>query len=82
MTRAPGTRKERAVVARILRSLRENAGISPSDLAHKLGWSTSSVAALEEGRRVPDILELRAVCQACGASLEEAVSQIEDELQA
>lgn len=45
-----------------LRQLRKNKGLTQSELAHKLGVSTSSVGMYEQGRREPDNGLLLKIC--------------------
>lgn len=64
----------------LLRSIRLEAGLRQSDLAARLGRPQSFVSKYESGERRLDLVELRAVCQAMGISLEEFVQKFERSL--
>ena len=62
-------RKERsAVLAYRCRRLREEAGLSRSQLAAEIGADESSVGAIERGVRDPGIWMLTAMCRVLGST--------------
>ena len=73
-TSAPGATsidcEARAVAAR-LRAVREGAGITQAELAHRLGTTQSAVARLEAGQQRLNLATIRRVAEAldCDASL-------------
>lgn len=67
---------------RLLRRLRQQAGLRQTDLAALLGRPQSFVSKVEAGERRLDIIELRAICQHLGTSLPAFVRQLEGELTA
>jgi transcriptional regulator with XRE-family HTH domain len=62
---------------RLLRSIRNEAGLSQSQLAERLGKPQSFVSKYESGERRVDILEVKEICEAVGISLSEFVSRFE-----
>jgi transcriptional regulator with XRE-family HTH domain len=75
-TYSPGTR----VLATLLRSAREQAGLRQSDLAAALGRSQSWVSDYEAGQRRLDLVEIREVCAATGITLRQLVNRFEKAL--
>lgn len=53
----------------VLRSVREQAGITQQEIAARLGATQSFVSKCERGERRLDIVELRAWCSALGVPL-------------
>ena len=72
--------REQDVLIGLLRQLREEAGARQVDLAERLGRPQSFVSKYESGERRLDLVELRAICQVLGISLEQLVRQFEKEL--
>lgn len=62
----------RKLVAR-LRALREDAGLSQSDLAKVLGWPQQRLSAVEGGARRLDVIEFLSLTEALGLAPEEAI---------
>jgi transcriptional regulator with XRE-family HTH domain len=62
----------RKLVAR-LRTLREDAGLSQSDLAKVLGWPQQRLSAVEAGARRLDVIEFLSLTEALGLAPEEAI---------
>jgi transcriptional regulator with XRE-family HTH domain len=54
-------------VARRLRELRADAGITGSDLAQRCGWTHSKISRIENARTPPNPETVRLWCAACGA---------------
>ena len=61
-----------------LRSLRQAAGLSQSDLAEQLGVSQSFVTKYETGDRRLDLFQLRAVCQMLDTRLSDLVAEFDE----
>ena len=68
------------VVRDLVREIRLAAGMRQRDTAERLGRPQSFVSKYESGERRLDILEIRAVCHACGVPLEAFVHRLEDRL--
>ena len=68
---------ETALLKELLRELRVEAGLRQSDLAATIGRPQSFISEYEAGQRRLDLVELRAVGQACGVSLRELVDEYE-----
>lgn len=62
----------RKLVSR-LRALREEAGLSQSDLAKALGWPQQRLSAVEAGARRLDVIEFLSLTDALGLAPEEAI---------
>lgn len=62
--------------AKELVCLRERAGLTQRDLAHRTRMAQSQVAKHELGTRRMDVIELGIICTACGESLEEFVRRL------
>ncbi|MDH6213799.1 helix-turn-helix domain-containing protein [Streptomyces pseudovenezuelae] len=54
-------------VARRLRDLRADAGLTGTELAERCGWTHPKTSRLENGRTPPTPDDIRRWCQACGA---------------
>lgn len=70
----------RAVLQRLLREVRIAAGLTQAELASRLSQPQSFVSKCESGERRVDVIELRAICEACGLSLREFVRRFEAEI--
>lgn len=64
----------------LLRSLREDAGMTQSELGARLRRSQSFVSKYETGQRRLDPVELRRVARAVGTTLPEVVDRFESVL--
>jgi transcriptional regulator with XRE-family HTH domain len=67
-------------VQALLRQIRVDAGLRQVDLAKRLGAPQSFVSKYETGERMLDILEIRAICQAVGITLEKFARKLEQSL--
>ncbi|MHB1587405.1 MAG: helix-turn-helix domain-containing protein [Acidiferrobacteraceae bacterium] len=63
-----------------LRQAREQAGLTQSDLAGRLGETQTFVSKCERGERRIDLVELQEFCKAMGITLEKFVRQFEHSL--
>jgi len=61
----------------LLRKIREEAGLSQTTLAEKLGKPQTFVSKSEIGERRIDFLETLDFCAACGVALEQFVKRLE-----
>jgi transcriptional regulator with XRE-family HTH domain len=72
---------ETALLKELLRDVRERAGLRQVDLAEAIGRPQSFVSEYEAaGHRRLDLVELRAVCVACGTTLRRLVDEYERRL--
>lgn len=62
----------RKALARQLREMRLDAGLSARDVASRVGWYPSKCSRLETGTTPPSDADIRAWCEACGADEEKA----------
>jgi transcriptional regulator with XRE-family HTH domain len=69
--------REQGELLKLLHEARRGAGLSQSELAHRLGRSQSFVSKYESGDLRLDLVELRFVCQALGISLSSLVREFE-----
>lgn len=77
--KAPGDRPTQyAMLARELARLRRHAGISQEALAAQLGVNEDAVRRAEAGSRRIDVLELQSWAFACGATLTEVMTALDD----
>lgn len=72
--------KEYAVLLSLLRSLREESGVTQSELAKKLGVTQSTYSKLERGERRLDVIQLRTIGKLIGVSLVSFVTELEKEI--
>jgi transcriptional regulator with XRE-family HTH domain len=70
------SREQRRLVA-LLRSMREDAGLTQVELARKLRRPQSFVSRFESGQRRVDLVELKEICGALGVGLVEFVRRFE-----
>lgn len=68
------------IVIQTLRSIRENKGITQSQLANMLGCNQTVISKIETFERRLDIIELRTICQKLDISFVEFITNIENEL--
>ena len=73
-------RPEYDVVLAMVRSLRERAGITQTDMSAQLGRSQSFISDIERGVRRIDILELRDICRLAGMGFPAFVGELETAL--
>ena len=71
---------EYAQLLQLLREIREQAGITQTDLAERLGHSQSFVTKFERGDRRLDVIQLRTICAALGTDLAAFVAELERRL--
>lgn len=64
----------RETLADRLRTMRIEAGLRQQDLADRIGMPQSFVSKCESGERRVDLVELLALCSACGADVVDFVS--------
>jgi transcriptional regulator with XRE-family HTH domain len=67
------------VVAAAVRAERARHRWTQEHLAHRLGWSTSTLSALESGQRRPAVDDLPLLCEALGVSFDELVGRADPE---
>lgn len=60
----------------LLRQLRRAAGLTQAEVAERLNVPQSFVSKYESGERRLDVIELRHVAEALGATLEKVVSEL------
>ncbi len=65
------------VFLKVLRKAREDAGLTQTQLAQRIGETQTFVSKCERGERRVDVVELRTFCQAFGVSLKQFVSTLE-----
>ncbi len=66
---------EYASFLRVLREVRQRAGLTQADVAQRLGQTQSFVSKCERGERRIDVVELRHFCHALGISLADFISR-------
>jgi transcriptional regulator with XRE-family HTH domain len=71
---------EYAQLLRLLRETREQANVTQTELAERLGRSQSFVTKFERGDRRLDAIQLRTICQALGTDLVSFVAELERRL--
>ena len=62
---------------RLLRKVRQDAGLRQEEVAARLGKSQSFVGKCERGERRLDVIELQAFCAALNITLTEFIRQLE-----
>ncbi|MFE4663878.1 helix-turn-helix domain-containing protein [Streptomyces sp. NPDC056716] len=72
MTKSPSSSAQaaRANVARRLRELRRNAGLTVTELANECGWHHAKTSRIENARTPPSPTDIRLWCRATGAAEE------------
>jgi ribosome-binding protein aMBF1 (putative translation factor) len=66
-----------AVFLTVLKKAREDAGLTQTQLAQKIGETQTFISKCERGERRVDVVELRTFCHAFGLSLRQFVSMLE-----
>ncbi len=72
--------REYAVVLRLLKAVREEAGVTQVELAERLGQTQSFVSKIERGDRRLDIIQIRTILGEFGITLPQFSEQLEREL--
>jgi transcriptional regulator with XRE-family HTH domain len=72
---------EYAVLLRLLRTARKDAGLTLEQVAVQLGYQASAVSKMERGELRLDYVQLRDYCRAVGVPLVEFVQRVEDALE-
>lgn len=72
---------EYSTFIKVLKAVREEAGISQSQLAEKLESKQTFVSRCERGERRLDIIELNTWCEALGLSLSAFAKKFESALE-
>jgi transcriptional regulator with XRE-family HTH domain len=73
--------KEYDVFKELLKSLRQEAGLSQDELAERIGTFQAFVSQCERGERRVDIIEARAFCKALGIEFGDFVERLEGKLE-
>ncbi len=71
---------EYRTLLRLLRTARQEAGITQEQIARKLSATQSSIGKIERGERRIDIIELRAFCSALGIDFLSFIEAFEREI--
>ncbi len=83
MARSRGVRAaEREALRALLRELRLQAKLTQVALSKKLGKPQSYISKAETGERRLDLIEVRAICLACGTTLRDFAARLEKQLTA
>lgn len=77
MSKRIPTASQREALIRLLVTIRKEAGLDQTAVAKAVGKNQSFVSRYESGERRLDVLELRAVCRACGLTLAKFVKRLE-----
>lgn len=73
-------RPDNAVLCRLLREIREAAGVTQTDLSAGMGRSQSFISDIERGLRRLDLIELRDLCRLLDVELRDFVDSFEKAL--
>lgn len=68
MSPSSAAQAARGNVARRLRDLRKDAGLTVTELAAQCGWHHSKTVRIENAKTPPSLADIRAWCHACGAA--------------
>ena len=66
-----------AILAALIKSVREESGVTQLELAERLGMEQSTISKIERRERRVDVTELRRICIALGVSFREFISNFE-----
>jgi transcriptional regulator with XRE-family HTH domain len=69
-----------AVFLKVLRKAREDARLTQTQLAQRIGETQTFVSKCERGERRVDVVELRTFCRAFGLSLKQFVAVLESSM--
>jgi transcriptional regulator with XRE-family HTH domain len=74
--------KRPQLFGRLLRSRREEAGLTQEALGHEAGLSRNYVGMLERGERTPTLTALRQLARALGTTMSSLIGELEEALAA
>jgi transcriptional regulator with XRE-family HTH domain len=66
------------ILARVLRQLRQDSGITQEDVAHEAGITVAALARIERGTTNPRWTTVRRIIGALNASLDDLISAVEN----
>jgi predicted transcriptional regulator len=66
------------ILARVLRQLRHDSGITQEDVAHQAGITVAALARIERGTTNPRWTTVRRIISALNASLDDLTAAVED----
>jgi len=66
-----------AILANLLKELRLERGVSIAEMAHRLDIPEAKIVRWESGQHVPDLVEVREICLALGASVTRFLGRLE-----
>lgn len=72
--------REREIAAEMLRNMRLAASLNQAEVAAALGTPQSHVSKYESGERGLEMHQIRAVCEACNASLVAFAQEFDERL--
>lgn len=72
--------RENSEVIKLLKEIRDHAGVTQIQLADSLGVTQSYVSKIERGERVVDVVQLRTICICLGTTLPKFASLLEQRL--
>ena len=79
--RLTANRRQQKALLALVKELRQQAGLTQTDMARKLGKPQPFVSYYESGARRLDLLELRQVCGILGIRLVDLVRRFEKRIQ-
>jgi transcriptional regulator with XRE-family HTH domain len=74
--------REYGVLLKLLRGTRHAAGVTQVQLAELIGETQSHLSKMERGEVRLDVIQLRTICHALGATLPKFVAELEKRLAA
>lgn len=69
--------REYRILLELLIEVRRRAGLTQSDLGHRLPFEQPGISKIERGERRIDIVELKRICEAVGMTLGQFVTEFE-----
>ena len=66
-----------AIFLKMLKKARQNADLTQTQLAQRIGETQTFVSKCERGERRVDVIELRSFCRAFGLTLKQFVTALE-----
>ena len=72
--------RDYAVFLEVLTKFRHRSGLTQAQLGQQLPFEQPAISKIERGERRVDIIELKMICECLGVSLQEFITELQENL--